>query len=53
MPYDGSVGYPYWFPNGEDIVFMAKPYHEPSNKIAGEIWMLTNFFDQVDTTDAK
>ncbi|MGQ9535559.1 MAG: hypothetical protein ACUVTF_10095 [bacterium] len=50
IPYNGPVGYPYWFPNGKDIVFMAKPYNEPADEIAGEIWMLTNFFDQVDTT---
>ncbi len=53
VPYNGNVGYPYWFPNGKDIVFMAKPYNEPANTIAGEIWILTNFFDQIDTTNLK
>lgn len=53
VPYNGSVGYPYWFPNGKDIVFMAKPYSGPSDRIAGEIWILTNLFDQVDTTKLK
>lgn len=53
IPYNGGVGHPYWFPNGKDIVFMAKPYNEPAGEIAGEIWILTNFFDQVDTTEIK
>ncbi len=53
VPYNGDVGYPYWFPNGKDIVFMAKPYNEPLSTIAGEIWILTNLFDQVDTTNLK
>jgi hypothetical protein len=47
IPYRGSVGYPYWFPNGKDIVFMAKPYSEPLGEIAGEIWILENFFEQI------
>ncbi|MCX7996097.1 MAG: hypothetical protein N3A65_10095, partial [candidate division WOR-3 bacterium] len=53
VPYNGYVGYPYWFPNGRDIVFMAKPYNEPAGEIAGEIWILTNLFDQIDTTILK
>jgi len=53
IPYNGNVGYPYWFPNGKNIAFMAKPYNEPAGEIAGEIWILTDFFDQVDTTGLK
>jgi len=49
MPYyDGCVGYPYWFPNGKDIVFMAKPYSEPSGISSGEIWILENVFEQIE-----
>ncbi len=53
-PYDsGLVGQPYWFPDGNTIVFATSPYSEPLGKTPAEIWMLTNFFEQVDTTDLK
>lgn len=49
MPYyDGCVGYSYWFPNGKDIGFMAKPYSEPAGVSSGEIWILENVFEQIE-----
>ncbi len=44
----GQVGYPYWFPGGGDIVFMAKPYTEPAGRGSGEVWILENVFEQIE-----
>lgn len=49
MPYSGgTVGYLYWLPNGQDIVFMAKPYSDPAGTCTGEIWILENLFEQIE-----
>lgn len=47
-PYDsGLVGFPYWFPDGNTIVFAACPYAGPSGAPA-EIWILENLFEQIE-----
>ncbi len=43
----GSVGSPYWFPDGNTIVFAACPYREGSGAPA-EIWILENVFEQIE-----
>lgn len=48
IPYDhGAVGFPYWFPDGNSIVFAAQPYKEGSGAPA-EIWILENIFEQIE-----
>jgi hypothetical protein len=48
IPYvDGAVGFPYWFPDGNTIVFAASPYKEGSGAPA-EIWILENIFEQIE-----
>jgi len=42
----GLIGYPYWFPDGNTIVFAATPYVEGTHAPA-EIWILENFFEQI------
>lgn len=49
IPYsDGTVGYAYWFPDGQNIAFMAKPYSDPAGTDPGAIWILENIFVQID-----
>ena len=43
----GDVGSPYWFPDGNTIVFAASPYIEGSGAPA-EIWILENVFEQIE-----
>ena len=43
----GKVGFPYWFPDGNTIVFAACPYTGPSGAPA-EIWVLENVFEQIE-----
>jgi len=42
----GLIGYPYWFPDGNTIVFAASPYIQGTGAPA-EIWILENVFEQI------
>lgn len=45
IPYvDGSIGFPYWFSDGNTIVFSAQPY-EAGSSAPAEIWILENVFE--------
>lgn len=47
VPYnDGLVGFPYWFPDGNTIVFAAQPYVEATGAPA-EIWILENVLEYI------
>ena len=48
IPYDGRVGFFYWFPDGNTIVFSAQDYFGSGRYAPGEIWVLKNLFEQIE-----